>query len=127
MPVMRRFAVPLLCLAAAACTSAYDRNLTSAMKGYERLQLGMSHEDACWYGGFAPPPADRAYGSYATDFGRTFSKKELTLRFYVREGKLVRVVLVKPKYVGSARRDDEGEVLMEQGVTEAELAAMPQQ
>lgn len=124
---MRARVLILLLLASAtvSCTSERERNLESAKRGFARLELGMSHEDACWYGGFSPPPADRPYGNYGTDFGRSFSKKEIHLSLHVRQGKLVRVALVKPRYVGGTRQGDEGEVLMEKGVSAAELAAMP--
>jgi hypothetical protein len=112
-----------LAVLAAACLTGCGleerRNLAAGRRAYARLSVGMSCADACWFGGIDQPDPCVNW-SFQRDYGRTFSRKEVILGAYIRDGRLVRIELVKPRYEGSVRKGDDGPMIEEQGVSRQE-------
>ncbi len=106
----------LAALSLLVLTGCADRkNREAAQRALHRLSPDMSCADACWFAG-TEAPENCTDWTYEGDYGQSLSRKEYTLRMWVRGGKLVRADVIKPRYEGHTRRGGEGEVIEERGL-----------
>ena len=110
----------LALLAATGCMTQREKNLAAAQRALHQLAPGMTCLDACGAVGTSVPEACMDW-TYEGDFGRTFSKKEVTLRMWIRGGKLVRADIVRPRYEGDTRKGDEADIIEELGAPIAQI------
>ena len=119
----RPLALAVLTLLGAGCMTQRARNLAAAQRALHQLATGMACPEACAVVGTTPPAACADW-TYEGDFGRTFSRREYTLRMWIRGGRLVRADIVQPRYEGGARKGDDPEIIEEMGAPIAQIAGM---
>ena len=113
------FILLLLLFSSGCSNNTHEANLKKAQKIFDRVEPGMSHEDACWYFGMLPMDGV-SKTTYTQDVGQSFSKKELQVTLFIRGNQCARVEIVQPHYEGRTRVGGKETVLKEKGISRTE-------
>ena len=109
----------MLVVTSASC--AKRRNLKEAQSAYDRLEIGMSKDDACRTFNITCDP-NKSGITYSKDFGMSLSGDEYSVNVFIRNDELKRVEIIRPLHENHVRKGmEDGEVIAEKGASRNDL------